>query len=44
MEKFGILYEESISFYFGEVENGMKNGSGVFLCSHYKYEGTFLED
>lgn len=44
MEKFGILFEETISLYFGEVEKGMKNGVGIFLSCSYKYEGVYLED
>lgn len=42
--KFGVIYEEGLCLYFGQVQNKCKSGYGVMVCNNYRFEGLFRND
>ena len=35
--KFGVVFDEGLSLYFGELQKGSKSGYGVLICNNYRF-------
>lgn len=42
--KFGVIFEEGLYIYFGELNEGKKVGIGIEVANNYKFEGYFHDN